>query len=78
MHEAFVLSTPVRRAVFLDLASGETNLSRIVLKNRLLRPAAEKAAADFAERGLVKKDGDAWRMTEEGEKARLEIAKKYL
>lgn len=76
---AAVFATPVTRAVFLGVAAGEQDLARIVSKNRLLRPAAERAVKDFASRGLVEPAGEGkWKLTPAGEALRVEIQRKYL
>lgn len=51
------MSDNTRRAVFADVVAGETEFARLVKKNRLLKPAAERAVVDLEGQGLIARDG---------------------
>lgn len=63
----FVMSDKARRHVFLELMAGAATLERIVKKQRLIRPMAERAANELVTRGLVAKKGEDLALTESGE-----------
>jgi predicted transcriptional regulator len=69
----FIVSDKTRRALFVELAAGETAFDRIVKKHRLLKPAATRALADLEDRGLVEAADGAVSLTALGEDASREL-----
>ncbi|HVL47844.1 MAG TPA: hypothetical protein VM889_04750 [Candidatus Thermoplasmatota archaeon] len=78
MNEGFVVSDKNRRAVFVELVAGETDIDRIVKKHRLIRRAAERALEDLRGEGIVAKNGAALKLTAEGEKLAVDLKRKDL
>ncbi len=68
MDEGFILSNKYRRAIFDELASGETNIDRIAKKHRIIQRIAIKVANDFIEGGILEKKEGKYLFTKDGEK----------
>jgi len=68
MDEGFILSNKYRRAIFDELAAGETNIQRIAKKHRIIQIAAQRVVDDFLEGGIVEKQGNNYVFTKEGQK----------
>jgi predicted transcriptional regulator len=66
MDEGFIVSNKVRKALFSEIAAGETSLSRIIKKHHLIKGAATTAATELVEHGLVEKKDNSYRLTERG------------
>jgi hypothetical protein len=68
MDEGYILSNKFRRAIFDELASGETSIERIAKKNHIIRSVALRIADDFINGGVLEKKGDSYNLTEDGKK----------
>ena len=68
MDEGYILSNKFRRAIFDELASGETNIERIAKKHHIVHLVAKKVAEDFVNGGILEKKGNKYIFTEEGKK----------
>ena len=68
MDEGFILSNKFRRAIFDELAIGETDINRIAKKHRIILTVAKRVTDDFIKGGILKKQGNKYILTEEGEK----------
>ena len=68
MDEGFILSNKFRRAIFDELASGETNINRIAKKNHIIRNVAIRIADDFINGDILEKKGNRYILTKEGKK----------
>ena len=66
--EGFVLSNKFRKAVFLEISSGENSLERIAKKHHLLPQMVKKVAQEMVDKGLIKEKDGAFELTEKGEK----------
>jgi predicted transcriptional regulator len=75
MDEGFILSNKYRRAVFGELASGETSIYRIAKKHRIIRTVAQRVVDDFIKGGIVEKKNNNYYFTKEGEKLVESIGK---
>jgi len=75
MDEGFILSNKFRRAVFNELASGETNIQRIAKKHRIIQTIAQRVVDDFIKGGIVEKKNNNYYFTKEGEKLLDSIGK---
>lgn len=73
MDEGFILSNKFRRAIFDELASGETDINRIAKKHRMIRRVVTRVADDFIKGGILEKKGGRYILTEEGEKLATSI-----
>ena len=74
MSAGFVVSDKVRRAIFIELMAGESEIERIVKKHRLLKGPAERAMAGLAEHDLVARVGkEGWKLTSSGEDTAAEL-----
>lgn len=66
--EGFILSNKFRKAVFLEISSGEQSLERIAKKHHLLPKRVEKVAEEMANKGVIKEKDGEFMFTEKGEK----------
>lgn len=73
MDEGYILSNKFRRAIFDELASGETNMERIAKKHRIIRNVAMRVADDFISGGILEKKNSRYVLTEEGKKLASDI-----
>jgi predicted transcriptional regulator len=68
MDEGFIFSNKYRRAIFNELAAGETDIRRIAKKHHIIPMIAERVVNDFIANGIIKKQGKVYKFTEKGEK----------
>ncbi len=73
MDEGYILSNKFRRAIFDELASGETNIERIAKKHRIIRNVAIRVTDDFISGGILEKKNNRYVLTEEGKKLASDI-----
>jgi len=73
MDEGFILSNKFRRAIFDELASGETDIDRIAKKHHIIRNVARRVADDFISGGILEKKGNKYLLTKDGEKLAVNI-----
>ena len=73
MDEGYILSNKFRRAIFDELASGETNIDRIAKKHHIVKPVVRNVANDFINGGILEKKGNRYVFTKEGEKLKATI-----
>jgi len=75
MDEGFILSNKYRRAVFHEIASGETDIERIAKKHHIVRIIAQRVVNEFVDGGIVEKEGNNYVFTKKGEKLLASIGK---
>lgn len=68
MDEGFILSNKYRRAIFNDLAAGETSINRIAKKNRIVITIVNRVVDDFVKEDILEKDGNSYIFTKKGKK----------
>ena len=68
INDAFVESDKFRRAVFTEIAAGETDPDRIAKKHHLIKPAVKRAVADLEEHDLIQAVDGGYELTEDGER----------
>lgn len=68
MDEGFILANKFRRVIFDELVAGETNLTRIAKKNRIIPRVAQRIIDEFITAGIVEKKGNTYVFTDEGKK----------
>jgi len=68
MNEGFILSNKMRKAVFIEIASGEKRIDRIAKKQHLIERAVKNAVEELIQHGIVEKDGEEYKLSEEGAK----------
>ncbi len=68
MEEGFIISNKIRKAVFIEIASGEKSLSRMIKKQHLIEQAAKNAIEELKEHGLIEEKEDGYVLTELGKK----------
>jgi|Deesub1362A_J573_1020465.scaffolds.fasta_scaffold05063_4 predicted transcriptional regulator len=68
MEEGFIISNKIRKAVFIEIASGEKSLSRLIKKHHLIEQAARNAIEELKEHGLIEEKEDGYVLTELGKK----------
>ncbi len=78
MHESFVVGNKIRLAVFVEVLSGESGIERIVKKHRLIPQAAERAADELAEQGIVSRSEGKLALTDVGTKLAHELKRNEL
>lgn len=66
--EGFILSNKYRRAIFDELASGESNIMTIAKKQRIIPRIAQRVISDFESLGIVEKKNNRYVFTKKGEK----------
>lgn len=67
MEEGFIISDKVRMAVFLEIASGEKSITRIVKKHHLIEHVAKNALEELKKHGLIE-DKEGLKLTNYGMK----------
>jgi len=75
MDEGFILSNKYRRAIFNELASGETNINRIAKKHRIVKTIVQRTLDEFIKNDLVEYSQGRYTFTKEGEKLSQSIGK---
>lgn len=68
INDAFVESDKFRRAVFTEIAAGESDPERIAKKHHLIDRAVDRAVDDLVDHGLIEAGDDGYQLTEEGER----------
>ena len=68
MDEGFILANKFRRVIFDELVAGETSLTRIAKKNRIIPRVAQRIIDEFITGGIVEKKGNTYVFTDEGKK----------
>ena len=68
IDEGYIISNKYRRAIFDELASGETNPIRITKKHRIIPRITQRILDDFEQNDIIKKDGRGYQLTEKGNK----------
>ncbi len=69
INDAFVESDKFRKAVFTEIAAGESDPERIAKKHHLIQRAVERAVDDLVDHDLIEEAGDdGYQLTDEGEK----------
>ncbi|HEC82322.1 MAG TPA: hypothetical protein ENI53_00350 [Thermoplasmatales archaeon] len=53
MEEGFIVSNKIRKAIFIEIASGEKSISRIIKKHHLIESVALDALKELKEHGLI-------------------------
>jgi predicted transcriptional regulator len=66
--EGFVISNKLRKAVFIEIATGENSIERITKKHHLLKKLVENAIADLTQGELVNKKNGEYGLTDHGKK----------
>jgi predicted transcriptional regulator len=68
MDEGFILANKFRRVIFDELVAGQTDISRIAKKNRIIPRVAQRIIDEFIAGGIVEKKGNRYVFTDEGKK----------
>mgnify|MGYP000094194083 CR=1 FL=1 len=68
MEEGFVISNKIRKAVFIEIASGEKSLARIIKKHHLIEQVAKNAIEELKEHGLIEESEGGYKLTAKGAK----------
>jgi len=76
--EGFIISDKARKVVFLEIASGETSITRIAKKNRLIESVAKNALDELISRGIVEEKEEGYRLSKEGAKLYGKLKSKNL
>lgn len=67
-EEGFVISNKIRKAVFIEIASGEKLLTRIAKKHHMIEQVVKNAAKELKEHGLIEEKGGSYQLTKLGMK----------
>ncbi len=73
MDEGYIYSNKFRRAIFDEVASGETNINRIAKKHRIILTVAKKVAEDLVINNYLDKQEGGYNLSKEGEKLAEQI-----
>lgn len=68
MEEGFIVSNKIRKAIFIEIASGEKSISRIIKKHHLIESVALNALKELEEHGLIEKKDDGYVLSPSGKK----------
>ncbi|KAA0014814.1 transcriptional regulator [Thermoplasmatales archaeon ex4484_30] len=68
MEEGFIISNKIRKAVFIEISSGEKSLTRIAKKHHLIEHVVESAAKELEEHGIIEEKNGGYELTEMGKK----------
>jgi len=68
MDEGYILANKFRRAIFDELAAGETDIRRIAKKHRIIPKVAQRVIDEFITGGIVEQKGKTYVFTEKGKK----------
>lgn len=68
MEEGFIVSNKIRKAVFIEIASGEKSITRIAKKHHLIEHAVKNAAEELKEHGIIEEKENGYELTELGKK----------
>lgn len=71
--EGFVISNKIRKAVFIEIASGEHSIDKIAKKHHLLPTLVEHAVTEIMEGKLIEKHNGKYRLTDYGQKILIKI-----
>ena len=71
--EGFILSNNIRKAVYLEIASGETSLDKIAKRHRIIPTLVNTAITEIVEEGLIKKTRKGYVLTDQGTKILTKI-----
>jgi predicted transcriptional regulator len=72
--EGFILENKNRKAVFQELASGETDPERIAKKHHLIERVVDQVLEDLAGEDLITgDDAEGYELTDEGESLAREL-----
>lgn len=72
-NEGFILENKNRKAVFQELASGETDPERIAKKHHLIERVVDQVLEDLVGEDLVTQGADGYELTDEGESLAREL-----
>jgi predicted transcriptional regulator len=73
LNAGFVAESKNRKAVFAEVAAGETDAERIARKHRLIPRATLEALDQLQGAGLVSKTKEGYTLTADGERVRKEL-----
>lgn len=73
MDEGFILANKYRRAVFTEIAAGESNPRMIAKKHHIIDKVVDDIVSKLIDGGLVEEKNDAYVLTGEGEKIAAEL-----
>lgn len=68
IDEGYIVSNKYRRAIFDELASGETQISRIAKKHRIIQRVAQRIIEDLEYHEIIEKQDQGYHLTEKGKK----------
>ena len=68
MDEGYILANKFRRAIFDELAAGETDIRRIAKKHRIIPKVAQRVMDEFITGDIVEQKGKDYVFTEKGKK----------
>lgn len=68
MQEGFIISNKNRKAVFFEIAAGETLINRIIKKHHLIERAAKKASEELKQQEIIQETKNGLMLTDTGKK----------
>ncbi len=73
IDEGFILSNKFRKAILIELASGEKKTKRIAKKHHLIERMVERAMKELEEEKLVKEENGNYFLTDRGKKVLADL-----
>ena len=71
--EGFIISNKIRKAVYMEIASGEHSLNNIAKKHHLLPSLVQNAITEIKDGGLIEETSEGYILTEHGKKVHAKI-----
>ena len=68
MDEGYILSNKYRKVIFEAIATGETSITFIAKKHRIIRAVANKVINDFEQNKLIENKNNRVSLTDKGKK----------
>ena len=68
MDEGYILSNKFRKAIFFEIASGETNLNYITKKHRIIKSVAKRVMDDLISNDIINIKNNKYILSKKGEK----------
>ena len=76
IDEGFILSNKFRKAILIELASGEKKIKRIAKKHHLIERMVERAMKELEEEKIAREENGNYFLTDRGKKVLADLKAK--
>ncbi len=76
IDEGFILSNKFRKAILIELASGEKKIKRIAKKHHLIERMVERAMKEIEEEKITREENGNYFLTDRGKKVLADLKAK--